>query len=72
MNTTEFKRKMSVGRTGGSTVAQRAQDTYTIKHTNFTKPKFVLILGIWMVEENGVLRQPTTDEFLEHFKGIAS
>jgi len=69
----EFKRQLSVGRTGGSTVAQRAQETYTITRTDYAKKKlkFTLMLGVWFVEEDGMLRQPTLEELLEHFRGMA-
>tara|TARA_R110000823_G_scaffold247367_1_gene371163 strand:- start:400 stop:627 length:228 start_codon:yes stop_codon:yes gene_type:complete len=70
----EFKRQMSVGQSRGSTVAQRASETITITRTDYAKkkPKFLLMLGVWFVEENGALRQPTVDELLEHFKGVST
>lgn len=65
---------MSVGQSRGSTVAQRAQETITITRTDYIKkkPKFLLMLGVWFIEENGALRQPTIEELLEHFRGVAS
>jgi hypothetical protein len=70
----EFKRQMSVRQSRGSTVAQRAQETITITRTDYTKKKlkFTLMLGVWFVEDGDMLRQPTVDELLEHFKGITT
>lgn len=70
----EFKRQMSIGQKRGSTVAQRASETIVITRTDYTKkkPKFLLMLGVWFIDENGALRQPTVDELLEHFQEITT
>jgi hypothetical protein len=68
----EFRRQMSTGTSRGSTVAQRASEPLTITRTDYTKKKlkFTLMLGVWFVEDGDMLRQPTTEELLEHFKGV--
>jgi len=70
----EFKRQMSIGQSRGTTVAQRASEKITIKRTDYTKKKlkFTLMLGVWFVKDGDMLRQPTVDELLEHFKGITT